>query len=57
MLLFNGPSEELKKRVNIVLKPGQTVTKVLLGAGLMPPFKLYTHKLKLAIKRGDDNRD
>ena len=57
MLLFDGPSEELKKRVYTVLKPGQTVTKVLLGADLMPPLKLYTHKLKLAIKRGDDNRD
>ena len=38
MLLFDGPSEELKKRVYIVLKPGQTFTKVLLGAELMPPF-------------------
>ena len=57
MLLFDGPSEELKKRVYTVLKPEQTVTKVLLGAGLMPPFKLYTHKLKLAIKRRNDNRD
>ena len=38
MLLFYGPSEELKKRVYIVLKPGQTFTKVLLGAELMPPF-------------------
>ena len=57
MLLFDGPSEELKKRVYTVLKPEQTVTKVLLGAGLMPPFKLYTHTLKPAIKRGDGNRD
>ena len=38
MLLFDGPSEELKKRVYIVLKPGHTFTKVLLGAELMPPF-------------------
>ena len=57
MLLFDGPSEEVKKRVYTVLKPGQTVTKVLLGADLMPLFKLYRHKLKLAVKRGDDNRD
>ena len=57
MLLFDGPSEEVRKKVYIVLKPGQTVTKVLLGAGLMPPFKLYRHTLKPAIKRGDDNRD
>ena len=56
-MLFDGPSEEVNKRVYTVLKPGQTVTKVLLGADLMPPLKLYTHKLKLAIKRGDDNRD
>ena len=57
MLLFDGPSEEVKKKVYIVLKPGQTVTKVFLGADLMPPFKLYRHKLKLAVKRGNGNRD
>ena len=57
MLLFDGPSEEVKKKVYIVLKPGQTVTKVFLGADLMPLFKLYRHKLKLAVKRGNGNRD